>query len=101
MTAMPTTTTYPIGPGSPDEATWSFLTASTRTTAACSAVVISMTDMYLPIADARYEARFIAHCTLAAIPSLWGHPAGAAVTAADGKFLNDHIAAFLAGAGVE
>jgi homoserine O-acetyltransferase/O-succinyltransferase len=57
----------------------------------------SMTDMYFPIADARYEAKFIAHCRLAPIPSLWGHPAGAAVTAADGKFLNDHIAAFMAG----
>jgi len=55
----------------------------------------SMTDMYFPITDARYEARFIPHCTLEPIPSLWGHPAGAAVTPADGKFLNDHIAAFL------
>jgi homoserine O-acetyltransferase len=51
--------------------------------------------MYFPITDARYEAQFIPHCTLEPIPSLWGHPAGAAVTPADGKFLNDHIAAFL------
>jgi homoserine O-acetyltransferase len=57
----------------------------------------SLTDMYFPITDARYEAKLIPQCTLAPIPSLWGHPAGAAVTAADGKFLNEHIAAFLAG----
>jgi homoserine O-acetyltransferase/O-succinyltransferase len=55
----------------------------------------SLTDMYFPIGDARYEAKFIPHCTLAPIPSLWGHPAGAAVTPADAKFLNDHIAAFM------
>jgi homoserine O-acetyltransferase len=57
----------------------------------------SLTDLYFPITDAGYEAKLIPHCTLAPIPSLWGHPAGAAVTATDGKFLNDHIAAFLAG----
>ncbi len=57
----------------------------------------SATDMYFPIADARHEAGFIPRCTLAPIPSLWGHPAGAAVAAADGKFLNDHSGAFLAG----
>ena len=55
----------------------------------------SLTDMYFPITDARYEAKFIPHCTLAPIPSLWGHPAGAAVTPADGQFLNEHIAVFL------
>jgi homoserine O-acetyltransferase/O-succinyltransferase len=55
----------------------------------------SLTDMYFPITDARYEAKFIPHCTLAPIPSLWGHPAGAAASPADGKFLNEHIAAFL------
>ena len=56
----------------------------------------SATDLYFPVTDARYEAKFIPHCTLAPIPSLWGHPAGAAATAADGKFLNDRIAEFLA-----
>jgi homoserine O-acetyltransferase len=55
----------------------------------------SATDLYFPVTDARYEAQFIPHCTLAPIPSLWGHPAGAAATPADGKFLNEHIAAFL------
>ncbi|MEA3159120.1 MAG: homoserine O-acetyltransferase/O-succinyltransferase [Gammaproteobacteria bacterium] len=59
----------------------------------------SETDLYFPITDARYEAAFIPKCTLAIIPSLWGHPAGAGVTPADGKFLNDHVAAFLAGLG--
>jgi homoserine O-acetyltransferase len=56
----------------------------------------SMTDMYFPIAEARYEASLIPHCTLAPIPSLWGHPAGAGIAPADAKFLNDHVAAFLA-----
>ncbi len=55
----------------------------------------SMTDLYFPITDARYEAKFIPHCTLTPIPSLWGHPAGAAITPADAKFLNDHIGAFV------
>ena len=31
----------------------------------------SQTDLYFPVEDARYEARFITHCTLAVIPSLW------------------------------
>jgi homoserine O-acetyltransferase len=55
----------------------------------------SLTDMYFPIADARYEAQFIRHCTLAPIPSLWGHPAGAGASPADAKFLNEHVAAFM------
>jgi homoserine O-acetyltransferase len=57
----------------------------------------SETDLYFPITDARYEAAFIPHCTLAIIPSLWGHPAGAGASPADGKFLNDHVSSFLAG----
>ena len=56
----------------------------------------SETDLYFPISDARYEAGLIRHCTFAPIPSLWGHPAGAAVTPADGRFLNNHIVTFLA-----
>jgi homoserine O-acetyltransferase/O-succinyltransferase len=59
----------------------------------------SETDLYFPITDARYEAALIPHCTLAIIPSLWGHPAGAGVAPADGKFLNDHVSTFLAGIG--
>jgi homoserine O-acetyltransferase len=51
--------------------------------------------MYFPIADARYEAQFIRHCTFAPIPSLWGHPAGAGASPADAKFLNEHVAAFM------
>jgi homoserine O-acetyltransferase len=59
----------------------------------------SETDLYFPVTDARYEAAFISHCTLAVIPSLWGHPAGAGASPADGKFLNEHVAAFLASIG--
>ena len=55
----------------------------------------SETDLYFPITDARYEAAFIPHCSLVPIPSLWGHPAGAGISRADGKFLNEHISAFL------
>jgi homoserine O-acetyltransferase len=55
----------------------------------------SETDLYFPVGDARYEAQFISHCTLLPIPSLWGHPAGAAASPADDTFLNQHIAAFL------
>ena len=55
----------------------------------------SETDLYFPVTDARYEAQFIPHCTLAVIPSLWGHIAGAAVAPEDGKFINDHVSAFM------
>src|ERR1700678_302021 len=56
----------------------------------------SQTDLYFPLTDARYEAAFIPHCSLVPIPSLWGHPAGAGASPADAKFLNEHIASFLA-----
>ena len=56
----------------------------------------SETDMYFPVGDARYEAAFIPGVTLAPIPSLWGHTAGAASNPADGKFLNEMIGRFLA-----
>ena len=55
----------------------------------------SQTDLYFPVTDARYEAAYIPHCTLAIIPSLWGHPAGSGASPADAKFLNEHIAKFL------
>jgi homoserine O-acetyltransferase/O-succinyltransferase len=55
----------------------------------------SETDLYFPIGDARYEARFIQKVTLAPIPSLWGHTAGAASNPADLKFLNETIGRFL------
>lgn len=55
----------------------------------------SATDLYFPVEDARFEAQFIPHCTLAPIPSLWGHPAGAGASPDDLKFLNEHIAAFM------
>ena len=57
----------------------------------------SATDLYFPVTDAKYEAQFIAKCSLVPIPSLWGHPAGAGASPADGKFLNEKIAAFMAG----
>jgi len=53
------------------------------------------TDLYFPVGDARYEAGFMSTVTLKPIPSLWGHTAGAAGSAADGKFLNENISAFL------
>ncbi len=55
----------------------------------------SQTDLYFPVTDARYEAGFIPHCEFVPIPSLWGHPAGAGASPADGKFLNEHIVRFL------
>ena len=57
----------------------------------------SETDLYFPLADAKYEAQFIPHVTLLPIPSLWGHPAGAAANPADKAFLNAAISRFLAG----
>jgi homoserine O-acetyltransferase len=57
----------------------------------------SATDLYFPLSDARYEAQFIPHVSLVPIPSLWGHTAGAASNPADGTFLNETIARFLAG----
>jgi homoserine O-acetyltransferase len=57
----------------------------------------SATDMYFPVTDAQYEAQFIPKVTLLPIPSLWGHPAGAGASPADEKFLNEHVAAFMAG----
>jgi homoserine O-acetyltransferase len=59
----------------------------------------SETDLYFPVGDARFEAQYIPHCTLLPIPSLWGHPAGAGASPEDGRFLNEHIAAFLKAGG--
>ncbi|MGJ3647861.1 alpha/beta fold hydrolase [Sphingomonas sp. GlSt437] len=57
----------------------------------------SASDLYFPVDDARYEAGFIPNVQLVPLPSLWGHTAGAASNPADGRFLNEHIAAFLNG----
>jgi len=57
----------------------------------------SETDLYFPLTDARYEAAFLRQGTLLPIPSLWGHPAGAAANPVDAKFLNENIAAFMEG----
>ncbi len=55
----------------------------------------SATDLYFPVEDAAYESRFIAHCTLLPIPSVWGHPAGAGASPADATFLNEQIGKFI------
>lgn len=55
----------------------------------------SETDLYFPVADARYESGFIPRCELAVIPSLWGHPAGAGASPEDARFINQHVAAFM------
>lgn len=55
----------------------------------------SETDLYFPITDARYEAGLIPGVQFAPIPSLWGHPAGAAPNPEDARFLNERISAFL------
>jgi homoserine O-acetyltransferase len=55
----------------------------------------SETDLYFPISDATYEKQFIRRVDFQPIPSLWGHPAGAAPDSADAAFLNSHIRAFL------
>jgi homoserine O-acetyltransferase/O-succinyltransferase len=58
----------------------------------------SATDLYFPLGDAEYERQFIRRVEFVPIPSLWGHPAGAAVDSADAVFLNTHIRAFLTAA---
>ena len=57
----------------------------------------SATDLYFPVEDAQWESQFISHCTFMPIPSLWGHPAGAGASPADAKFINEHVATFMAG----
>jgi homoserine O-acetyltransferase len=57
----------------------------------------SMSDQYFPVGDARYEAQYMHTVTLLPIPTLWGHSAGRAIDPADGVFLNENIAKFLAG----
>nr|MBC7614074.1 alpha/beta fold hydrolase [Pseudopedobacter sp.] len=55
----------------------------------------SETDLYFPLEDAKYEQQFIPKVQFAPIPSLWGHPAGAAPNPEDSKFLNGHLTEFL------
>jgi len=57
----------------------------------------SATDLYFPLEDAQYEAKFNPLIQLVPVPSLWGHPAGAGAGPADKKFLNEKISHFLAG----
>jgi homoserine O-acetyltransferase len=61
----------------------------------------SASDMYFPLNDAKYEARFIPHLTFAPIPSFWGHTAGAASNPADARFLNETIGRFVARGGAK
>ena len=53
------------------------------------------TDLYFPIADAKYESQFIENVSLTPIPSLWGHSAGSGAHAADNVFINDQVRRFL------
>jgi homoserine O-acetyltransferase len=55
----------------------------------------SATDLYFPLDDAKYEAKFMSTVTLTPIPSLWGHPAGAGASPEDLAFLNRAIGDFL------
>jgi homoserine acetyltransferase len=56
----------------------------------------SETDLYFPLGDAKQESRWIRKVTLAPIPSLWGHPAGAGVSSEDLAFIERKLRAFLA-----
>jgi homoserine O-acetyltransferase len=56
----------------------------------------SATDLYFPVGDARLEVSAVPSVTLAPIPSLWGHTAGAATSAADADFVNGAVRRFLA-----
>ena len=56
----------------------------------------SATDLYFPLGDARLESGWIRKVTLAPIPTLWGHPAGAGVDPADLAFIERKLHAFLA-----
>jgi homoserine O-acetyltransferase len=56
----------------------------------------SETDLYFPLGDAKQESRLIRRVTLAPIPSLWGHPAGAGASPEDLAFIERKLRAFLA-----
>ena len=56
----------------------------------------SETDLYFPVGDARQESKWIKKVTLAPIPSLWGHPAGAGASPEDLAFIERKLRAFLA-----
>ena len=94
-----------IGPGLALDATRLFLTPGfggdvERALRSIQVPVLytpSETDLYFPITDAKYERQFMKTVQFAPIPSIWGHPAGAAANPEDKTFLNRTIAAFLAG----
>lgn len=54
------------------------------------------TDLYFPVADAEHEAQWLPDVDLRAIPSLWGHAAGAGASPQDARYLNDIVGEFLA-----
>jgi len=56
----------------------------------------SATDLYFPLGDAKQESQWIKKVTLAPIPSLWGHPAGAGASPEDLAFIERKLRAFLA-----
>jgi homoserine O-acetyltransferase len=56
----------------------------------------SETDLYFPVSDAKQESKWIKKVTLAPIPSLWGHPAGAGASPEDLAFIEQKLRAFLA-----
>jgi homoserine O-acetyltransferase/O-succinyltransferase len=56
----------------------------------------SETDLYFPVGDAKQESKWIKRVTLAPIPSLWGHPAGAGASPEDLAFIERKLRAFLA-----
>lgn len=53
------------------------------------------TDLYFPVADAKYESQFLKRVTFTPIPSLWGHSAGGGGNPDDARFINAQIASFL------
>jgi homoserine O-acetyltransferase/O-succinyltransferase len=55
----------------------------------------SETDLYFPLGDAKEESQWIGKVTLAPIPSLWGHPAGAGASPEDLAFIEKNLRAFL------
>jgi homoserine O-acetyltransferase len=54
------------------------------------------TDLYFRIADNEAEARYLANCRLAPIPSIWGHRAGNPMTnPADAGFIRGEVTRWL------
>jgi len=54
------------------------------------------TDLYFPIADARYEQQFLTRSTFTPIPSLWGHSARGCGDPGDARLITHATREFLA-----